>query len=156
MNIKNTERYLTFSLANEQYAIPLLSVREVIEMTEPTPVPQTPAFFRGIINLRGQVISVIDLRVKLQMPKVESNPKTAIIILDRQGMNLGVVVDRVDSVAAFHADDLSDPPEFPSGRHQNLTAVARRDQKMTLILNVDAALGVNEVRETNAAKTQAA
>lgn len=77
-----SERYLAFQLGKEQYALPLLQVREVIEMSEPTPIPRTPPYFRGIINLRSQVISVVDLRVKMQFASIENGPKTAIIILD--------------------------------------------------------------------------
>src|SRR4051794_11838506 len=103
-----SERYLTFLLGKEQYAIPLLQVKEAIEMSEPTPIPQTPSYFKGVINLRGQVISVLDLRSKLQLEKIENGPKTAIIILDLEpSLCLGVIVDRINSVLAFHSEDVS-------------------------------------------------
>lgn len=141
------ERYLAFQLGKEQYAIPLLQVKEVIEMSEPTPIPQTPSYFRGVINLRGQVISVLDLRAKLELSKVENGPKTAIIILDIEPqLCLGVIVDRINSVLAFQAEDLSPPPDtLSSTKHQYLTNVARRDKRMTLILDIRAALNLQDL-----------
>lgn len=141
-----SERYLAFLLGKEQYAIPLLQVKEVIEMTEPTPIPQTPSYFKGVINLRGQVISVLDLRSKLQLSNIENGPKTAIIILDLEpSLCLGVIVDRINSVLAFHSEDVSPAPENLSTKDQYLTGVARRENKMTLILDIRAALSLQEM-----------
>lgn len=141
-----SERYLAFLLGREQYAIPLLQVKEVIEMSDPTPIPQTPSYFKGVINLRGQVISVLDLRSKLQLAKIENGPKTAIIILDLDAsVCLGVIVDRINSVLAFHSEDVSPAPEISSGKDQYLTGVARRDNKMILILDIKAALSIQDI-----------
>jgi purine-binding chemotaxis protein CheW len=141
-----SERYLAFQLGKEQYAIPLLQVKEVIEMSEPTPIPQTPSYFKGIINLRGQVISVLDLRSKLQLTKIENGPKTAIIILDLDPtLCLGVIVDRINSVLAFQSDDVSRAPSLLSGREQYLTGVARRENRLTLILDIKAALSLTDL-----------
>jgi purine-binding chemotaxis protein CheW len=141
-----SERYLAFQLGKEQYAIPLLQVKEVIEMSEPTPIPQAPSYFKGVINLRGQVISVLDLRAKLELAKIENGPKTAIIILDLDPqLCLGVVVDRINSVLAFQPEDLSAAPDtLSSVKHQYLTNVARRDKRMTLILDIRAALNLQD------------
>lgn len=143
---ETSERYLAFLLGKEQYAIPLLQVKEVIEMSEPTPVPQAPPYFKGVINLRGQVISVLDLRAKLKLPQVENGPKTAIVILDLDpSLSLGVVVDRVNSVLAFHSEDVSPAPDTFSNKEQYLTGVARRENKMTLILDIRAALNMSDL-----------
>lgn len=151
------ERYLTFLLGKEHYAIPLLQVKEVIEMTEPTPIPKTPPYFKGIINLRGQVISVLDLRAKLQMDKIENGPKTAIIILDIDPeLSVGVVVDRVNSVLAFHTEDISPAPESLTDRETHLIGVARKDERMTLILDIRSALDVNDATNIRKAQKQAA
>jgi purine-binding chemotaxis protein CheW len=127
---ETSERYLTFLLGKEQYAIPLLQVKEVIEMTEPTPIPQTPSYFKGVINLRGQVISVLDLRSKLQLAP---------------SLCLGVIVDRINSVLAFHSEDVSPAPDSLSDKEQYLTGVARRDNKLTLILDIRAALNIQDM-----------
>ncbi|MBL7554726.1 MAG: purine-binding chemotaxis protein CheW [Bdellovibrionaceae bacterium] len=143
-----SERYLAFLLGKEQYAIPLLQVKEVIEMSEPMPIPQTPHYFKGIINLRGQVISVLDLKTKLQLPKTEYGPKTAIVILDIEPhIYLGVVVDRINSVLAFPHEDISAAPSTLADNKQAfLTGVARRDNKMTLILDIRSALNIQDIQ----------
>lgn len=147
-----SDRYLAFLLGKEQYAIPLLQVKEVIEMSEPTPIPQTPSYFKGVINLRGQVISVLDLRSKLQLSKIENGPKTSIIILDLEpSLCLGVIVDRINNVLAFHPEDVSPAPDTLTPKEQYLTGVARRENRMTLILDIRAALSIQDmtaVKET--------
>jgi purine-binding chemotaxis protein CheW len=142
-----SERYLAFLLGKEQYAIPLLQVKEVIEMSEPTPIPQAKTYFKGIINLRGQVISVLDLRAKLQLPQIENGPKTAIIILDIDPqLCIGVIVDRINSVLAFHAEDIGPAPDTLTGNKEHyLTGVARRENKMTLVLDIKAALSLQDM-----------
>lgn len=142
---ETSERYLAFSLREEQYAIPLLQVKEVIGMTEPTPIPQTPAYFKGIINLRGQVISVIDLRSKLQLSKAADGPETSIIILDIDSLCLGVIVDSINSVLALESDDLSPPPDATSIKEQYLTGVARKDGHLTLLLDISATLSIQDL-----------
>jgi purine-binding chemotaxis protein CheW len=142
-----SERYLDFLLGEEHYAIPLLQVKEVIEMTDPTPVPESPSYFKGVIDLRGRLISVIDLRNKLKMPAVEKGPKTAIIILDLDSSHgLGVVVDRVNSVLAFHSEDISLSPESPD---RYITGVARREKRLTLILDIKALITKADIQLTN-------
>ena len=123
-------------------------------MSEPTPIPKAPPAFKGIINLRGQVISVVDLRAKLELPEITNGPKTAIIILDLvDKVGLGVIVDRINSVQAFHSENISPAPESHAGSERYLAGVARRDKSMTLILNIQAALSMDEIE---AAKTQTA
>lgn len=140
-------RYLTFQLGNEHYAIPLLQVKEVIEMTEPVPIPHTPNYFKGIINLRGQVISILDLRTKLQMPKVEYSQKTAIIILDLStDIYIGVIVDRIHSVQAVHQKDIGPAPDRLTGvKEQYLLGVAKNNTGMILLLDLHAALNIEEL-----------
>jgi purine-binding chemotaxis protein CheW len=143
---ETSERYLAFLLGKEQYAIPLLQVKEVIEMSEPTPIPEAPPYFLGIINLRGQVISVIDLRSKLRVAKSENGPKTAIVILDIDpALSLAVIVDRVNSVLAFHHEDISAAPDMRSTNNPYLTGVARKDNRLTLILDIRTALGIKDI-----------
>src|SRR4051812_41249332 len=95
MNDQN--RFLSFSLGNEEYGVPLLAVKEVIAMPEITPIPYTPSYFLGIMNLRGQVISVMDLRQKLGVKPSQSS-ETAVIICDLNSLSIGVVVDSINSV----------------------------------------------------------
>ncbi len=141
-----SERYLAFSLCNEQYAIPLLQVKEVIALTDATPVPYAPAYFKGIINLRGQVISVIDLRVKLAFSKSDTGSETSIIILDLKPLCLGVVVDSINSVLALSQDEISPAPEIESTiKGPHITGVARKGSKLTLMLDIREILDVQDV-----------
>jgi len=152
------ERFLTFQLGKEQYAIPLLQVKEVIEMSEPTPIPETPSYFKGIINLRGQVISVLDLRSKLKLSKIENGPKTSIIILDLDNhLSIGVIVDRINSVLAFHEADVSEAPDtLNPSLQQYLVGIARKEDKMTLILDIHAALSLEDIKTVKQQKQIAA
>lgn len=143
----NDRRYIAFSLGSEQYAIPLLQAKEFIGVCEPTPVPQTPDYFRGIINLRGQIISVIDLRAKLRLPKADQNKmsESSIIILDLGELFLGMVVDSIDSVLALTNAELGPPPTMEqTGQENYIVGVARKDNRLTLILDIEALLNVQD------------
>lgn len=141
------ERYLVFSLNGEEYAVPLLKVKEVIALTDITPVPYTPPYFKGIMNLRGQVFSVIDLRLKFKMSKAEVTSETAIIILDLSPLSLGVVVDSVDSVLAVEAKDFDPPPEIEGQVQMDyLMGVTKKDKKLILLLNIERTLGVEDLK----------
>jgi len=141
------QRYLAFSLCGEEYAIPLLKVKEVIALSEITPVPYTPPHFKGIMNLRGQVISVMDLRLKFRMAKPEITSETAIIILDLAPLSLGVIIDSVDSVLAVEPTEISPPPDLEVGvQKDHLTGVARKDKKLVLLLDIAKALSVEDIK----------
>ena len=120
-NLKKThllnedDRYLIFTLGIEQFAIPLLKVREVIASVETRPVPHSPPHFKGLLDLRGVVISVIDLRIKMKTSKKESGAETSIIILDHGTEPIGVIVDSVDSVHNIQKSEISAPPTTHGG-----------------------------------------
>lgn len=136
MSAVTADRFLAFSLGPEEYAIPLLAVREVIAVPDITPVPQSPTHFLGIMNLRGQVISVLDLRTKFGI-KPQSTEETSVIILDLQDHALGVVVDSVNSVVSPSADQMSDPPEMEGNRNADaITKVFRKENNLVLILDI--------------------
>jgi purine-binding chemotaxis protein CheW len=130
------DRFLGFSLGKEEYAIPLLSVKEVIAPPEITKVPHTPNYFLGIMNLRGQVISVIDLRTKLGV-KAGENGETAIIICDLGAVCLGVMVDSINSVLNPKENEVSGKPEIHSAKNTDyITGVYRKDDKLVLFLDI--------------------
>lgn len=140
-------RYLSFTLCDEEYAIPLLHVKEVIGYSEPTPIPQAPTHFKGVINLRGQVISIVDLRSKLKLPKAEAGPETSIVILDLAPYCMGVIVDSVDCVMPLNPaeiDTSSDIESFVKGNH--LLGIAKKDKKLILLLDIKATLEVGDMR----------
>jgi purine-binding chemotaxis protein CheW len=139
-------RYLVFSLGKEQYAIPLLQVKEVIAHTDTTPMPYTPPYFKGIMNLRGQVISVIDLRLKFKMPAKENGRQTAFVILDLSPLSLGIVVDSVDTVVALSKEEISATPDVESTKTDYVQGVARKDKKLILLLDIGRTLSVDDLK----------
>ncbi len=130
------KRYICFNLGTEEYAIPLLTVREVIAVPEITHVPFSPPYFLGIMNLRGQVISVIDLRQKLGI-KPNENSETAVIICDLAPLSLGLVVDSINSVLSPKDDEVSEKPEMPNNKNtEYITNVYRKANQLILMLDI--------------------
>ena len=137
-------RYLCFSLGEEEYAIRLQDVREVIAVPEVTPVPYTPPYFLGIMNLRGQVISVMDLRQKFNI-KPSQSAETAVIICQFDGFSIGTVVDSVNSVLTPSPDHVSDKPEIQGTKNSDyITGVYRKEKHLVLFLNIAKTLNVDD------------
>lgn len=156
-NQESAGRFLCFSLGKEKFAMPLLQVKEVIANTETTTVPQAAAHFRGIMNLRGQVISVIDLRVKLKAGKPETTPETTIVILDVNGLSLGVVVDSVSSVTTFEQSAISEPPVHDSSvKTDYIFGVARHGKDLTLLIDLKKVLNTDDLKTMKAQAPKAA
>ncbi|RYF11735.1 MAG: purine-binding chemotaxis protein CheW, partial [Deltaproteobacteria bacterium] len=132
------ERFLCFHLGHDAYAIPLLAVKEVIAISEITAVPQTPKHFLGIINLRGQVISVVDLRIKLAL-QAERGPETAIIICEMSHGPVGFVVDSIDSVLHPKAGDIAPKPALTQDHAADyIRGVFRHQKVLVLLLDISA------------------
>jgi purine-binding chemotaxis protein CheW len=140
-------RYLCFSLGKEDYAIPLLKVKEVIAVPDFTPVPYTPVHFMGIMNLRGQVISSIDLKQKFGMPKAPVGEESAIIIVDLAPVYLGVLVDSVNTVLSLSGAEVKPPPEIESKRNTDyIIGVAQKEKNLILILDIAKALDFDDFK----------
>ena len=140
----NSERFLGFSLGEEEYGIPLLSVREVIGIPEITPVPQSPKHFLGIMNLRGQVISIIDLRLKLGI-QAKKGTETAVVICDIGGSYLGIVVDSVNQVHSPEPEKISERPEVQNSKvSQFITGVYRYEKRLVLLLDIAKTLDMTD------------
>lgn len=145
------ERFLAFSLNSEDYAVPLLSVKEVIALPEITPLPNSPPYFLGIMNLRGQVISVIDLRLKFCM-KGSKTPETAVIICDLGNMSLGVVVDCVNSVLSLNESEISPKPDAQGNKKTDyISGVTQKENKLILLLDIAKALDMADHAALNQA-----
>jgi purine-binding chemotaxis protein CheW len=141
-------RYICFSLGQETFAIPLLEVKEVIGNIDITPIPQSPIYYKGIMNLRGQVIPVIDLRIKLKSKKCEKINETTIIILDFNPYSVGIMVDSIECVSTFEAGDISSTFEIESIVQSRLIiGVAKKEKSMTLILDLRAVLEISKYHE---------
>lgn len=154
--MSTTERFLCFNLNSEEYGIPLLSVREVIGLPEFTPVPYTPNYFSGLMNLRGQVLSCIDLRTKLGMKPIKSEEE-AVVICDINGTQLGITVDMVNSVLVADKQEISPKPEIESGKSSEyITGVFRKEKRLVLLLDITKLFGKDDVQLANKSKTIAA
>lgn len=143
--VKANERYLSFSMGPEEFAIPLLAVKEVIAVPEFTPIPHTPSYFLGIMNLRGQVISVLDLRKKLGV-QPKNGTEDAVIICDMSPIVLGILVDSVNSVLTPKEDEILPKPPIESKiGTEYITAVYRRNDHLVLFLDISKALNTQDL-----------
>jgi purine-binding chemotaxis protein CheW len=138
----NQRQYLTFFLADEQYAVGVLCVKEIIEYGIVTKVPTTPQYIRGVINLRGSVVPVVDLAVKFGLPAVSVSRRTCIVIMEAtlagERVVMGVVADAVSQVIQFSPQDIEPAPAFgTSVRLEYLEGMAKLGTKFVLILNMD-------------------
>lgn len=145
-----TGKYLTFSLADEVYGLGILKVQEIIGMMDLTRIPHAPEFIRGVINLRGKVIPVMDLRLKFGLEAKEATEKTCIIVVQvawaGRKATMGVLVDEVSEVIDIGADQLEPPPSF--GRDVStdfILAMGKVDAKVVVLLDVEKVLSNVEV-----------
>lgn len=138
-------KYLTFYLADEEYGVEILKVHEIIGMLPITRVPRTPAFVRGVINLRGKVIPIIDLRDRFGMPHAGSEEQ-CIIVVQVHGIQLGVVVDRVSEVRSIGDGEIEPTPSFGVDvSTEYLLGLAKGEGRVRLLLDIDRVLTASEV-----------
>lgn len=131
------ERYLTFFLGEEQYGIAIDRIKEIIAMMKVTYVPKTPAYIRGVTNLRGSIIPVVDTRLRFGMEPKEPDMYTTIIIVEVGKVNIGFIVDRVEEVALIDSGSLSEPPKFGSQIDTDfICAMAQIEENVVMILDV--------------------
>ena len=143
-------KYLTFALGPEEFGLEILKVREIIGYMEITAVPQTPAYVRGVINLRGQVIPVVDLRAKFAMTTEETTTETCIIVVEtKQGQekfNTGIVVDRVRDVLDITADQIEDAPSFGATVESSfILGMGKIADSVKILLDIDRVLGSTDL-----------
>jgi purine-binding chemotaxis protein CheW len=154
-------QYLTFSLAGGEYAIGVLRVREIIEHGVVTRVPSTPAFIRGVINLRGSVVPVVDLASKFRLPESAVTKRTCIIIVEIESESgkivMGVLADAVNQVVEFGPDEIEAPPSFGTPiRVDYLQGLGKLGSEFVLILDTDRVLSSGELAAVDAAPSEAA
>jgi purine-binding chemotaxis protein CheW len=150
-------KYMTFKLADEEYGLEILKVREIIGLMDITRVPKTDVFISGVINLRGKVIPVIDLRLKFGMPKVETTDQTVIIVVqfgfgDRE-LTIGIMVDEVLEVLSIPADQIEPTPSFGNGSTNTdfILGVGKADKRVIFLLDVGKTLNAEDVVQIHAA-----
>ncbi|MCF6150488.1 MAG: hypothetical protein E3K37_17810 [Candidatus Kuenenia sp.] len=149
-------KYLTFELSGEEYGVDVLKVKEIISMAEITPVPKTPKYVKGIINLRGKIIPVIDLRLKLGVRETEPAKYLCIIIVETHKDLKGIIVDMVSEVLVVSANDMEPSPQFKSGIDADFfLGIAKIKGKLKLLLDIDNVLGTDRQHTSLEKKNQA-
>ena len=143
-------KYLTFSLADEEYGIGILKIREIIGMMPITTVPETPAFVKGVINLRGKVIPVVDLRRRFGMPTMDYTERTCIIVVETRGPNgpvlMGIVVDTVSEVMSVETSAVEAAPDLGLRLDADyIMGLAKQKSGVKILLDIDRVLNVGEL-----------
>lgn len=130
--------YLTFTLGTEEYAIDILKVQEIRGYEPPTLIANSPAFIKGVINLRGIIVPIVDLRIKFKLGKVEYTPFTVVIILNVAGRVIGVVVDSVSDVISLNRSQIRQAPDF-SGSFDTkyILGLASLDTRMLIVTDIE-------------------
>jgi len=149
--------YLTFFIRGEEYAAPILRVKEIIEYETVTRVPSTPAHVRGVINLRGAVLPVIDLAAKFGSGETEATRTTCIVVVETrldktnigETLDVGLIADSVSEVVEIADEQIEEPPAFGTGiRVDFLAGMGKVDHKLVLVLDIDRVLSPVEIQQT--------
>lgn len=148
-------KYLVFHLAREEFGIRVLKVREIMGIQDITAVPQTPAHIKGVINLRGKVVPVVDLRLKFGLPEQEYTQRTCIVVVQVQSeagpVLIAIVVDGVAEVLTLNATDIEDTPDFGDGTATPfLLGMAKVKGQVKILLEIDRVLASQDLRGLNA------
>lgn len=143
-------KYLTFALANEEYGIGILKIKEIIGMMPVTTVPRTPEFVKGVINLRGKVIPVMDLRLRFKMEAIDYTDRTCIIVVEiesQAGMvQIGAVVDSVSEVLNVGSNDIEETPSFGTKLDtEYILGMAKMEGGVKILLDIDKVLNDEEI-----------
>ena len=143
-------KYLTFAMDKEEYGIGILKVREIIGMMPVTPVPQTPEHVKGVINLRGKVIPVVDLRLRFGMESIDYTERTCIIVVEIAGQAetvlIGIVVDSVSEVLNIKGEDVEDTPTFGAKLDTDyILGMAKMEGGVKILLDIDRVLTAEEI-----------
>jgi len=154
-------KYLTFALAHEEYGLEILKVREIIGYMNVTAVPQTPHYVKGVINLRGQVIPVVDLRAKFGMEAVDITDQTCIIVVEiahsQRKSSTGIIVDRVQEVLDIDGGDIEDAPQFGAAVNTDfILGMGKVGQSVKILLDIDRVLGGADLADVRARMSGAA
>lgn len=158
IGLKLAGKYLTFLSAREEYGLEILKVQEIIRVQAITRVPRTPHYVRGVINLRGKVIPVIDLRLKFGQDQAEDTEKTCIIVVQiRQGDQLvvmGIIIDEVKEVLDIPADSIEEAPDFGASIDTEfIMGMGKIGQSVKILLDIDKVLNATELKTVQSVTT---
>jgi purine-binding chemotaxis protein CheW len=160
-SVTETTQFLTFKLGDEVFALDIAKVREVLDFTTVTKVPRTPEFMRGVINLRGSVVPVVDLRLKFGMTRTESSVNTCIIItevtVDNDTTVLGALADSVQEVLDLEPGSIAPAPKIGTKlKTEFIKGMGRRDDRFIIILDIDKVFSSDELSLVKQEETTAA
>lgn len=149
-----SQKHLTFAIGNENYGIPINTVKEIIGMMNITSVPKTPAFIKGVINLRGKIIPIMDLRLKFGLSEREYTERTCIIVVDIQGKsgsrNIGIIVDTVSEVLSINQDDIEKTPQGDIQNEGNfIEGMGKMKDKVIMLVDINKILNTEELNQLN-------
>lgn len=144
-------QYLTFTLGDEHYGVEILRVQEIKGYTAVTRIPNTPGYIKGVLNLRGTIVPIIDLRTKFSMEQVEYSKVTVIIVLEVKGRTMGIIVDAVSDVLNIPGKDVQPPPDFGHTVDVSfLSGIGKSGDKLVALLDIDKVLSVGEIDQATA------
>ena len=138
-------KFLTFSLGNESYGIEILYVTEIVGIQPITQVPELPEYIKGIINLRGKIIPVMDVRLRFKKASVEYNDRTCIVVIDIKDISIGMIVDTVAEVLSIPENEIVPPPDINKGGKKYIKGVGKTGSEVILLLDCDKLLDEEEV-----------
>ena len=143
-------KYLTFRMADEEYGVEILKVHQIIGMLPVTHVPRMPSFVRGVINLRGKILPVVDMRLKFGLQSTEDTPRTCIIVLQvpnqQDFLTMGIIVDEVSEVIDISDDQVEPTPGFGADVPTDfLLGIGKAEEKIIMLLDVDKVLSAGEI-----------
>ncbi len=160
-DVTETGQYLTFKIGEEVFALEVSQVREVLDMSHITRVPRAPDFMRGVINVRGSVVPVVDLRLKFGLTRTENTVDTRIVVmeisLDGESTVLGALADSVDEVIELEPTHIENPPRIGMRwRTEFIKGIGKRDEKFIIILDIDRVFSTDELALVADAETAGA
>jgi purine-binding chemotaxis protein CheW len=139
-------KYLTFFLSNEEYGVEILKVQEIIELMPITPVPLTSKYILGVINLRGKIHPVMDLKIKFGMEQAPNTDETCVIVIKTSNLIMGILVDKVSEVVDVASDDIEDTPSFGADVNpEYLLGVGKAGGRIRLLLDIDKVLTASDI-----------
>lgn len=137
-SLEESKQFVVFNLDNQEYAVDVLSVQDIVGYTHITPVPGSDEFMKGLMNLRGNILHVIDLRTRLKMPTQEPDNQTVIIVVSTDVRRFGIVVDRVHDVLTVGVSEMGDAPEaMEEGKEMLVSKIIRHEKRIIMILDIN-------------------
>lgn len=149
INSADGNQFVTFSIDEEEFGIEILKVQEIIGYTKPTHMPNAPEFVSGVINLRGVVIPVIDLRKKFNLPQKDYDTFTVILVVQVSKKTVGIIVDSVSDVLSLADKDIQPAPEFDKFQTEYLKGMGKLGEKLVILLDIDKILSYEEYKKLN-------